>query len=268
MPGKELMGKIRARLFVAVLIAFALVAGLAARNYNSGVQDDHVPSVSSSATSATNNSIVSFDTYPKDEICQGCGAFPYPPLTVHSVASVEKELNITLVLPSPAAVTSISPSLKLLGVVFDGSQSHQQWQVGILYSGNQSFVNGTSTIEDLGTNGISIDEVPAPLGVNESSAFAHDILTPGISKVCTIPKPGSNSSSTVQCQTSTDQSNYPNDYIVTQDGLSIVVDPGGSIQWADGRRGVGVGIESAGFVAGSAGLSVSQLLSLASTMTA
>ncbi len=117
----------------------------------------------------------------------------------------------------------------------------------ISYSANQSFVNGTSTIEDLGSNAIVISEVPMPLGVNESSEFAHDILTPGISKVCTIPKPGSNSSSAVQCQTSTDQSNYPNDYIVTQNGLSILVNPSGNIQWADGRRGVGVGIERPAF---------------------
>jgi hypothetical protein len=107
-----------------------------------------------------------------------------------------------------------------------------------------SFVNGTSTFEDLGSNGIAISEGPVPLGVNESSEFAHDILTPGISRVCTIPKPGSNSSSTVQCQTSTDQSDYPNDCIVTQNGLSILVNPRGNIQWAGGRRGVWVGMKA------------------------
>jgi len=255
---------------IVAVIAFALVAGLAASNYNSGVQDNRVQSLSSSATSATNNSILSSDTYPNNQICQGCPPpHDYPPLTVHSVASVEKALNITLVLPSSAAVSSISPSLKLLGVVFYGSHSPQQWQVGILYSGNQSFVNGTSTLEDLGTNGISISEVPMPLGVN-SSEVVHDMLTPGVSKVCTtISKSSPNSSSTVQCQTSTDTENgYAGDYIVTQNGLSILVNPSGNIQWADGRRGVGVGIEGPGFVTGSAGLSVSQLLSLASTMTA
>jgi hypothetical protein len=192
----------------------------------------------------------------------------FPPLTVHSVASVEKALNTTLVFPSPAAVSSISPSLKLLGVVFYGSQSPQQWQIGILYSGNQSFVNGTSTLEDLGTNGISINEVPVPLGVN-SSEVVHDILTPGVSKVCTtISKSSPNSSSTVQCQISTDTENgYAGDYIVIQNGLSILVNPSGAIQWADGRHGIGVGIEGPGFVTGGATLSVSQLLSLASTMT-
>jgi hypothetical protein len=257
-----------------LVIASVLVAGLVTSTSNSGVQDARVQSLPSDISALNNATLPSGNSTGSANsassqwvICQGCGIAPNPPITLHSVASVEKELNITLVLPSSAAVSSISPSLKLLGVAFYGSQSQEQWQVGIFYSGNQSFVNGTSTIADLGSNGIAIDEVPAPLGVNESSAFAHDILTPGISKVCTIPKPGSNSSSTVQCQTSTDQSNYPNDYIVTQDGLSIVVNPGGSIQWADGRRGVGVGIESAGFVTGDAGLSVSQLLSLASTMT-
>ncbi len=266
--------KDRAGLAVALVVAFALVASLAASNYNIGVQNRRIQSPSSdtsalnNATLPSSNSTVSANSTSSSlyVICQGCGAFPNPPITLHSVASVEKELNITLVLPSSAAVSSISPSLKLLGVAFDGGQSHQQWQVGIFYSGNQSFVNGTSTIADLGSNGISIDEVPMLLGVN-SSEVVHDILTPGISTVCTTSKAGSNSSSTVQCQTSTDQSNYPDDYIVTQNGLSILVNPAGNIQWADGRRGIGVGIESPGFVTGSAGLSVSQLLSLASMMT-
>lgn len=164
-------------------------------------------------------------------------------------------------------MSAISPSLKLLGVVVYDSTSPQQWQVGIFYSGNQSFVNGTSTIADLGSNGIAMDEVPAPLGVN-SSQVARDILTPGISTVCTTWRAGPNSSSAVQCSTSTAQSGHPNDYIVTQNGLSILVNPGGNIQWSDGRRGLGVGIESPGFETGSAGLSVSQLLSLAFTMTA
>lgn len=269
-----MMEKNRIGLTLAVVIAFALVASLAASSYNGIIQGNRVQSSSSDFSALNNttlpsgNSTVSANSASSSQwvICQGCGVFPNPPITLHSVASVEKELNITLVLPSSAAVSSISPSLKLLGVAFYGSPSQQQWQVGIFYSGNQSFVNGTSTIADLGSNGIAIDEVPAPLGVN-SSEVAHDILTPGISTVCTTSKAGSNSSSTVQCQTSTDQNNYPNDYIVTQNGLSILVNPGGGIQWADGRRGVGVGIESAGFVTGGAGLSVSQLLSLASTMT-
>jgi hypothetical protein len=225
---------IRDNLGIAIVaaIGFALVACLVAWNYTASVQDNRVQTIPSntsalqsipSNTSALNNAL-------NNVICQGCPPPDYPPLTVHSVAGVEKTLNITLVLPSSAAVSSISPSLKLLGVAFDGRQSPQQWQVTILYSGNQTFVNGTSTIEDLGSNGISINEVPMPLGVN-SSQLVHDILTPGISTVCTTSKAGPNSSSTVQCQTSTDQSNYPNDYIVTQNGLSILVNPTGGIQW-------------------------------------
>jgi hypothetical protein len=246
---------------IVAVIAFALVASLVAWNYTAGVQDNRVQSIPSdtsalqsirSDTSALNNTM-------NDGVVQG-PAPDFPPLTLHSVAGVEKTLNITLILPSSAAVSSISPSSKLLGVVFDGSQSPQQWEVTILYSGNQTFVNGTSTIEDLGANGISINEVPMPLGVN-SSQVVQDILTPPVDKVCTtISKSSPNSTSTVQCQTSTGEGDTTGDYVVTQNGLSILVNPTGNIQWADGRRGVGVGIESAGF-------SVSQLLILASTMT-
>jgi hypothetical protein len=266
------MKKDRADLAIAVVvavIAFALVASLVVSNYNIGVQDNRGQSLSSD-TSALNNAVLPSDNplvnnTVNDGIVQGA-ITGFPSLALHSVASVEKELNITLVLPSSAAVSSIDPSLKLLGVAFDGSQSPQQWEVTIVYSGNQTFVNGTSTIEDLGANGIAINEVPMPLGVN-SSQVVQDILSPGVSKVCTISKSSPNS--TVQCQTSTATKNgYADDYIVTQNGLSILVNPGGNIQWADGRRGVGVGIEGPGFVTGSAGLSASQLLSLASTMTA
>ena len=227
---------------IVAVIALALVASLVAWNYTAGVQDNRVQSITTSDTSALNNA-------PNSGIVQGPPP-DYQPLTVHSVVSVEKTLNITLILPSSAAVSSISPSLKLLGVVFDGSQSPQQWQVTIFYLGNQTFVNGTSTIEDLGANGISINEVPMPLGVN-SSQVVHDMLTPGVIKVCTtISKSSPNS--TVQCQTSTGASGFAGDYVVTQNGLSILVNPTGNIQWADGRRGVGVGIESAGFFSLSA----------------
>ena len=266
------MNKNRAGLAVAVIIAFAFVASLLASNYNAGVQDNHLrnlPTASSAPTVVSNTNLppnpLASTSGANDEIIQGAG-LGFPSVAFHSVASVEKTLNITLVLPSSAAVSAISPSLKLLGVAYNGKQSPQQWSVTILYSDNQTFVNGTSTIADLGSNGISLAEASEPLGVN-SSEFAHDVLSPGISTVCTTSKAGPNSASTVQCQTSTDQSNYPNDYIVTQNGLSILVNPAGGIQWADGGRGVWVGIESSGFVTGSAAVPVPQLLSLASTMT-
>ncbi len=240
---------------VIVVVAFALVASVVVSNYNTGVQRSNavLPSENPIANSTMN-----------DQVVQGA-VVGFPSLTLHSVASVEKELNITLVLPSSAAVGSIDPSLKLLGVAYDGSQSPQQWEVTIVYSTNQTFVNGTSTIEDLGTNGISITEVPMPLGVN-SSQVVQDILSPGVSKVCTISKTSPNLP--IQCQTSTVTKNgYADDYVVTQNGLSILVNPGGNIQWADGRRGVGVGIESPGFEMGTAAVSATQLLNLASTMT-
>jgi hypothetical protein len=178
---------------------------------------------------------------------------------VHSVASVEKTLNRTLILPSPAAVRSIDPSLKLLGVAFDDNTSPQQWMVSIVYS-NHTFINGTSTSDDLGANAIYINEVPMPLGVN-SSQVAHEVLAPPINSVCTtISKSSSNSTAIVQCQTSTGVGGTAGDYIVAQNGLSILVNPTGNVSWADGRRGIGVVMESAG-------LSITQLLNLASTMT-
>src|ERR1700732_134930 len=100
--GGQLMKKDTA---VAVVIALALVASLATSNYNSGVQNNRVQSLSFD-NSAVNNTM-------NDGIVQG-PAPDFPPLTLHSVAGVEKALNMTLILPSSATVSSISPSLKLL----------------------------------------------------------------------------------------------------------------------------------------------------------
>jgi hypothetical protein len=171
-------------------------------------------------------------------------------------------LNRTLVLPSQAAVSAANPSLRLVGVSVHGTPTPQRWQVTIYYSGNQTFINGTTTIKDLmATNGIYITEDPVPLGVN-SSQVAHDAFTPPLVTICrTISAPSTNSSSsTIQCQTSTGTGGTAGDYIVVQNGLSILVNPTANLSWADGRRGISVGL-------GSANLSIAQLLIIASTMT-
>ena len=110
------MMKGSAFLAVAAVVACALVASIAASNYNSGIQDARVrvqslPSDTSALNNATlpsGNSTVSANSASSslDVICQGCGAVPNPPITLHSVASAEKALNVTLVLPSSAAVSA------------------------------------------------------------------------------------------------------------------------------------------------------------------
>ena len=246
---------------IVAVIAFALVASLLTSNYNGGVQNNGIQNLPSN-TSAVSNTNSPLPPGPfgsakgTNGVVQGGAPIPSPPLTVHSVASVEKTLNRTLILPSSAAVSSIDPSLKLLGVAFDDNTSPQQWMVSIIYS-DHTFVNGTSTTDDLGANAIYISEVPVPLGVN-SSQVAHEVLAPPINSVCTTIK--APATSTVQCSTSTGAAGTTGDYIVTLDGLSILVNPTGNVSWADGRRGIGVVMESAG-------LSITQLLNLASTMT-
>ena len=81
--------------------------------------------------------------------------------------------------------------------------------------------------------------------------------------------PVPNSSSTVQCSTSTNQSNYPNDYIVTQNGLSILVNPGWEHPVVGWQTRLSVWeLKALALKREARGLSVSQLLNLASTMTA
>src|SRR5437879_43391 len=106
---------------IVAVIAFALVAGLLASNYNGGVQDNGIQNLPSNASAVSNtNSPLPpgpfGSTKGTNEVVQGGAPMPSPHLTVHSVASVEKTLNRALILPSSAAVSSIDPSLKLLGV--------------------------------------------------------------------------------------------------------------------------------------------------------
>src|SRR5438552_12515031 len=119
-----MMEKNRTGLAVAVIIAFALVGSVLISNYNGDVQNNGIRNLPSNtpAVSNTNSPLPPGpfgSTKGTNEVVQGGAPIPSPPLTVHSVASVEKTLNRTLILPSPAAVRSIDPSLKLLGVAFD-----------------------------------------------------------------------------------------------------------------------------------------------------
>src|SRR5437660_3359868 len=140
---------------IVAVIAFALVAILLASNYNGGVQNNGIQNLPSN-TSAVSNTNSPLPPGPfgstngkNEQVVQGGASIPKPAITVHSVASVEKTLNRTLILPSSAAVRSIDPSLKLLGVAFDDNTSPQQWMVSIVYS-SQTFINGTSTSDNLG----------------------------------------------------------------------------------------------------------------------
>jgi len=236
-------------LAVSLVVAFGLVIGLVAWSISASVQDNQ----------ATN--VASPPFVPPTGMNQD-GGIDFP-VAVHSVASVQKMINRTLILPTAASVSAVGPSLRLIGVSIDGnSASPQKWEVSIFYSASGSFINGTTTVSELvGKSGISITEVPVPLGVN-SSQVAHEQLAPRLVTSCrTITASSPYSSSSATCQTSTAVGGPVGDSVVIQNGLSILVNPFGTLSWADGRQGVGVGISSNN-------LSTGQLLSLASTMTA
>jgi len=241
---------------VVAVIACALVVGLAAWTFSAGVR-----TMPPSSTSLVNRPNDNPSLPAVGGVQQSGGLGDSPPALLHSVASVEKMFNRTLILPSATVVTKINSSLRLVGVRIDNPMP-QNWEITIYYSTTQTFINGTTTIDDLvGKSGIFILETPVTLGAN-SSQVAHDELNQPSPTIChtTSGSSLSNSSSTVQCQTLSGSANI-GDYIVTQNGLSLVVNPSGNIiSWTDGRHGIAEAI-------GSRNLSIAQLLNLASTMT-
>jgi len=228
---------------IIAVITAVLVVSFADRNFSTGTQAIKISGSSSSVVSSFPSVIV-----PQSAVNQS------PALVLHSMSSAEKILNRTLILPSAGAVAATDASLRLVGVRIDDS-SRTNWRVGIYYS-SQSFINGSTTIQELvGTSGFAIVEVAAPPGVNSSESARAQLNSPA-PKVCrTI------SSSTVQCETLSGSANVGSN-IVVQNGLSIIVNPYGKIvSWTDDRRLVSVGI------GGGSTVSITQLLSLAATMT-
>lgn len=93
-----------------------------------------------------------------------------------------------------------------------------------IYVWNGTFVNGSTTAQDvLNGKGIAIVESPVAAGGPDSAAAAQTMIAPPES--C-VEQAGVSSCTTDSTTTS--------DYIVTQNGLSIVVNPSGNqLTWVD-----------------------------------
>jgi hypothetical protein len=111
-------------------------------------------------------------------------------------------------------------------------------------------VNGTTTnIEILNSGGVAVVETEAP-GETNSSAAAQGWLAP--------PQSCITHDGNTTCQT---ESSSGSDYVVIQNGLSIVVNPNGNeLTWLDGRNQMWVDV-----VGGTQ--SIPEILALANTLT-
>ncbi len=246
----------RAGFALVIAVALAFVVSLAVWNFSASAQNQGNQGIypSSSPSSPGGNGLSQFPAG-----IQQNGAEASNAITVHSVASVQKTINRTLLLPSAASISAINSSMKLVGVKYDGPPSSVHWMVSIIYS-SQPFHNGTTTLGDLLAGGaVYVTESAAPLGVNSSEVAHEQMAQPGAVTICQTTS-GANSSSTVLSHTASATGGPAGDYIVMQDGLSILVNPTGTVLWSDGRNGVAVMI-------GGDNLSSSQLLSISATMT-
>lgn len=188
------------------------------------------------------------------------GAMPMT-LTLHTPHYVEGIIHQSLILPNMSVLSS---SYKILGVVIEGpvnltATNQAPWNVRIfLWSQpTSSFVNGTTTdAEVLGTGGVEIaeDGVPAGMPLNSTAAAQAD-LAPQV--FCT----GKGMHPTPADSSCTTQSYTGQNYIISQNGLSLVVNPERpALTWIDDRNRMGVTLFGET-------QSVQQLLDLANTMT-
>lgn len=180
-------------------------------------------------------------------------------LTLHSVQYAESLVEGNLVIPNS---TLIGASFNVAGARINGLPSNMnttdpngstvqwiQWSV-TLFVWNQAFTNGTTNVDIFGSGGLAIVETSAPPGGN-SLTSAQELLTPN--SICQT------SSTTTHCQT---ESQVDSAYIVTINGLSIVVSPlSNQLTWLDSNRNIWINI-----VGGN--VPMDQLLSLADNMTA
>lgn len=176
--------------------------------------------------------------------------FPPAHVVLHSLASAERAVNKTLIVPSAVAMAANVASLMIIGVQVESSSP--TWQVDI-FLWNQPFINGSTTVQDiLSSGGVVMVESPTPPGVN-SAAMAQKAVTPP-----TVCRTTSGSSQPQDCQTMTGSGSY----VVTENGLSVVVNKfGNEVSWTDDRQLMFVDME------GGAGISMSQLLALSESMT-
>ena len=140
-------------------------------------------------------------------------------LSLHSPQYVESAINHTLILPSLA---TLGASFRITGVSLDllnlTATNGYQWGVTI-YIWNGAFVNGTTTDRAIQqANGVIISEVGFP----PSKQLTQETLPePPVS--CVSPVNGN--------PTCTTQTNTGRNYLVTQNGETILVNPDAHVLW-------------------------------------
>jgi hypothetical protein len=190
-----------------------------------------LPVQSTNEQQASKSSTVSKDPIPWQP--------PTPPLilVLHAPEYVDRALNRTLVLPN---ATILGPSFRIIGVRIDGGPNfvanHTSEVAATIYVWNGTFTNGSTTVQGvLNGKGIAIVESPIAPGGPDSAAAAQAMIA--LQESC-VSKDG-----VASCTT---DSTTNSDYIVTQNGLSIVVNPSGSqLTWVDDKRLVYVNIVGA-----------------------
>ena len=247
-----------ASLIAVAIVATALASGIAVWSLSSNSSS---PQTISSLTANSNSTQTSSRVYTNGNSTQSATSNlipwqppPTPPivLVLHTPQYVEHTLNRTLVLPEP---TLLGPSFRIIGVRIDGTPNigaSNRSQVAVtVYVWNGVFVNGSTTAEDvLNGKGVAIVESIIAPGGPDSAATAQSMIAPQQS--CVVRN------GVTSCTT---DSTTNSDYIVTQNGMSIVVNPSGSqLTWIDPNRLVYVNI-----VGGSN--SIQNVLILASSMT-
>ncbi len=238
--------RLKSRIVIALIItALALGSGVLVSTFSvdSAISQNGIPSATSNVNPTPSS-----------------GAMPMK-LVLHTPQYVEGIIHQSLILPD---VTVLGPSYRILGAMVEGpvnltATNQSPWEV-LIYLSNQptsSFVNGTTTDLDVLKSGgvvIAEDGVPTGMALNSTAAAQAD-LAPQV--LCT----GKGMNPTPADSSCTTQSYTGNGYIVTQNGLAIVVNPGGpGLVWVDNRNRMGVSIDGDT-------QTVQQLLDLASTLT-
>jgi hypothetical protein len=224
----------------------------------SGRQTSTSTSTSQGASTSTNMATSSAITIQPPAPAGGAMAMK---LVLHTPQYVEGIIHQSLILPN---ATALGPSYGILGVMVEGpvnltATNESPWNV-LIYLSNQSassFVNGTTTDLDVLKNGgvvVGEDGVPPGMPLNSTAAAEAD-LAPQV--ICV----GKGMNPTPADSSCTTQSYTGQSYIVTQNGLSIVVNPEGpALTWVDDRNRMGMSIDGET-------QSIQQLLDLANTMT-
>jgi hypothetical protein len=175
-------------------------------------------------------------------------------------------IHENLVLPNVTALnTALGPSYIILGAYIHGpvnltATTVNPWEVWVFVSNGSSsaFVNGTTTdLSILRGGGLEIVEDGARAGIPlNSSSAAQGAVGPRVSCVGPGVNPGpANSSCTTQAYSGSN-------YIVKQNGLSIVVNPQDhALVWTDDRNRLGIEMF------GGDQSSIAQMLSLAGFLT-